>query len=374
MKLEKFSKFLQFDILLVFATAFLTGIGLLAVYSLSLEADLLIGFSNFQRQLVFLFLASVSFFVFSFIDYRIWRSYSGFFYLVGIGLLFFVLIIGKTAKGATGWFSLGFFNFQPAELMKFFLIIALAKYFSQINGSVIEFRHLVVSFIYTSIPAFLVILQPDMGGAVIFFIIWFGMIFLAGLRFRHFIFLIGVGFLSLAFLWIFIFQDYQKQRLAVFIDPEKDPLGSGYNVIQSMIAVGSGGVLGKGVGFGSQSQLNFLPEKHNDFIFAAIAEESGFVGSFLVILCLWVILYRMKKSMDVSRDDFGKLLVGGVMVMIFSQSFINIGMNLGVFPVAGLSLPLVSYGGSFLLITMSSIGITQSVWHHRVSRRFVFMD
>ncbi|MEA2007253.1 MAG: rod shape-determining protein RodA [Patescibacteria group bacterium] len=366
--MNRFSKYLDFDWIAVVAVGFLLMTGLVAIYSLSLEVERE-GFNNFQKQFLFLCFAIVVFLAFSWLDYRTWKSYGGILYLFGVFLLVAVLFWGVQIRGTSGWFSFGIFNLQPAELVKLFLIISLAKYFSQISASHLGLRHVLVSFVYVIIPVVLVAKQPDMGSALVMIVIWFGILFLAGLKKKYLFVLIMLAVVTFVFGWNIVLKDYQQQRIESFMNPGADPLGSGYNVIQSMVAVGSGGVSGKGLGHGSQSQLNFLPEKHTDFIFATIAEESGLVGASLVLGLLWLLLFRMKKTSDVSKDSFGRLLVGGVMIMIFFQVFINIGMNLGIMPIAGLSLPFLSYGGSFLIVTLAATGLTQSVWKRRVKRK-----
>ncbi len=358
--LAKVVKQLDFDWISLAAMSFLLVSGLIAIFSLSLETERE-GFNNFQKQVIFLVVALMAFAVFSTADYQIWKSYSGFLYAVGVISLIAVLLFGMNIRGTTGWFNLGIFNIQPVELMKLFLIISLAKYFSKIPAQ-ITLNKIAVSFIYTLIPVTLAILQPDMGSAVVMAVIWFGMLFLAGVKKQYIMGIILAGLVIIILGWGTILNDYQKDRIQSFMDPGRDPLGSGYNVIQSVIAIGSGGITGKGLGHGSQSQLNFLPEKHTDFIYAAIAEESGLIGTGLIILFFGILLWRMGKTINLSKDIFGKFLVGGVIVMIFFQTFLNIGMNLGIMPIAGLSLPFLSYGGSFLIITLASMGLVQNVW------------
>lgn len=359
----------EFDWASLVAITFLLAFGLIAIFSLSLETER-DGFSNFQKQIVFLLIAIGFFVLFSMIDYRVWKSYSGLLYMVGVLLLIAVLFFGVNIRGTTGWFNLGIFNIQPAELMKLFLIISLSKYFSQLRNGISP-KHIMVSLVYVLVPVTLVILQPDMGSAVVMIIIWIGLLFFAGLKKKYLWSIMILGLLVSVMAWGMILKDYQKTRIITFIDPNGDPLGSGYNVIQSIVAIGSGGISGKGLGHGSQSQLNFLPEKHTDFIYAAIAEESGMIGTGLILTLFWVLLFRMNKTVEMSKDFFGRLIVGGVIVMIFFQAFINIGMNLGIMPVAGLSLPLLSYGGSFLIVTMASLGLVQSVWKRRIKRRLL---
>lgn len=365
---SKISKYSNFDWVSISATLFLLALGLVAIYSLSIsqEGD---GFNNFEKQVFFLIIGFVFFIGFSFLDYRIWKSHAGILYVIGNFSLIAVLIWGQTIRGTSGWFSLGPFNLQPVELMKIFMIIFMAKFFAKKMSMGIGGKEFLASLIYLAIPVFFVMLQPDFGSASVLVITWIGMLFLAGVDKRIFFMLVISGIIILLIGWGFFLKDYQKDRVQILLNPQNDPLGSGYNIIQSMVAVGSGGITGKGLGHGSQSHLNFLPERHTDFIYAAIAEESGFIGVSLLLVVLWLLFYRLRKAADQSRDDFGQLLVGGILVMFFFHTLVNIGMNLGIMPVAGLSLPLVSYGGSFLIISLMALGIIQNVWKLRRRKR-----
>ncbi len=354
----------RMDWLLTMPMFLLAVSGLIAIYSLSL-GDSVTGLNFYDRQVIFLGLSACIFFVVSHIDYSIWKNYAGIFYLISILLLLAVFIVGKTTNGAVSWFRLGFFNFQPVELVKIALIILFARYFSQIETVGVTWRHIFISFIYALIPIFLVILQPDMGSAMVLLSIWLGMVFLAGMRLWQIIIFSISGVLIATMSWFFVLHDYQKQRIITFLNPAQDALDSGYNVIQATIAIGSGGFSGRGIGQGSQSQLNFIPERHTDFIFATISEESGFIGSVLILFFFGLIFVRMKKIANSASDKFGRLMVSGVIIAIFFQVWINTGMNLGLVPVAGISLPFLSYGGSFLIVSMFLMGIVQSVWVNR---------
>ena len=338
--------------------------GLIAIYSLSL-GEMGTGVNFYNRQLIFLGLSVCIFFIVSYVDYSIWKNYAGIFYLSSIFLLILVFVIGKTTHGAVSWFRLGFFNVQPVELVKIALILLFARYFSQIETAKISWKHIYVSFIYAIIPIFLVVLQPDMGSAMVLLAIWLGMVFLAGMRLWQIMAFIVGGALIATMSWFFVLHDYQKQRVTTFLNPAQDALDSGYNVIQATIAIGSGGFGGMGIGRGSQSQLNFIPERHTDFIFATISEESGLVGSSLVLFFFGLIFLRMKNIINKASNKFGRLVVSGVIVAIFFQVWVNIGMNIGLVPVAGISLPFLSYGGSFLIVVMFLMGIVQSVWVNR---------
>ncbi len=354
----------RLDWLLLAPMLLLLASGLIAIYSLSFGGEAS-GLNFYNRQLIFLVLSLIIFFVVSSIDYGIWKNYAGIFYLGSILLLLLVFIIGKTTNGAVSWFRLGFFNLQPVELVKVSLILFFARYFSQISTAFITWKNIFISFSFVVVPVILVILQPDMGSAIILLAIWMGMVFLAGMKiWQAGVIMLG-GFLIVVMSWFFILHDYQKQRVFTFLNPSQDALGSGYNVIQATIAIGSGNFSGRGIGKGSQSQLNFIPERHTDFIFATIAEESGLIGSVLILFFFGLIFFRMKNIIKNAKDKFGRLAVSGIMVMLFVQVWINIGMNLGLVPVTGLSLPFLSYGGSFLMISLFLMGIVQSVWKNR---------
>lgn len=362
---SQIKKYLNFDWYLLIAVIFLLTFGMSAIYSLSLanEGE---GINNFMKQGIFLGIGLLFFLFFSFVDYRIWKNYSNFLYLLGIVLLLVVLYFGEVIHGTSGWFSFGFFNFQPVEIMKVFMILFLANYFSKhFSASNIGIKQIVVSFLYTFIPVFLVVKQPDLASSMVLIVIWLGMLFLAGVKKKYVLAMFFLGIIISLLSWNLFFKDYQKERIQVFINAQEDPQGSGYNVIQSMVAIGSGGTTGKGLGYGSQSQLNFLPERHTDFIFAAIAEENGALGVFILVTLFGVFFYRLKKIADSARDNFGQLIVGGVLVMFFFQIVVNVGMNLGIMPVAGISLPFVSYGGSYLMTSMICLGLVQSVWIRR---------
>lgn len=352
--------FLKLDWVLGAAIALLLGVGILALYSVSFFGNTLVA-DHFYRQLAAILLGIISMLIFSFFDYRALGSYSTKLYFAMVIILLLVLIFGTTARGTTGWIGIGSFHIQPVEAAKIILIILLASFLSKKKTKLSEAAKIIVSIILVLIPVFLVLKQPDFGSAAVIAGIWGGMLFVSEISKKNILIL----FLAIAIVAggsYFFLKDYQKERLHNFINPSMDPLGGGYNVAQSMVAVGSGGIFGKGLGRGSQSQLNFLPEKHTDFIFAAIAEELGLLGSFFVIFLFGVLLYRIKKSARLARDNFGYLLAIGIMVMFFLQILINIGMNIGLNPVAGVPLPLLSYGGSSIVAVLAGLGIVQSVY------------
>ena len=257
--------------------------------------------------------------------------------------------------------SFGKISLQPVEFIKFILLIFLAKYFTGKQIKINSIKHLLLSGLGVGIFILLVLKQPDFGSALILFLVWVTMIIVIGFNVKY-IFIIGIILmLSFAGGWFFFFADYQKERITTFINLEKDLSGQGYNINQAIIAIGSGGIIGRGIGFGSQSQLKFLPESQNDFIFAVIAEELGFLGICLVIILFGVIFYRMFLAIKKNNDDFGIYFILGAIILIFTEMFINIGMNIGLLPVVGISLPFLSYGGSSLISSLIIIGSVESI-------------
>lgn len=278
-------------------------------------------------------------------------------YLGMLAVLTLLFVLGHVAKGAESWFRVGGFAFQPSDLMKLVLIIVLAKYFSRRHIEIANIRHIIVSFIYMIIPFVLVVLQPDFGSSMVLFAIWLGLVFVSGISIRHLLIVAFVGVVSFMLAWQFVFKPYQKARIVTFVNPLHDIRGSGYNAYQSTIAVGSGGLVGKGVGYGTQSRLNFLPEYKTDFIFAAFAEEWGFIGSLLLLSFFLIIFIKLAWYALVADSTFEALFTYGVLIWILVHVVINIGMNIGVMPITGIPLPLMSYGGSHLLAECLALGM-----------------
>ncbi|MEK7665843.1 MAG: FtsW/RodA/SpoVE family cell cycle protein [Patescibacteria group bacterium] len=245
--------------------------------------------------------------------------------------------------------------------MKLSLVFVLAKYFSEKARRQFGWRELFASGLLTIVPSVLVFAQPDFGSASILVGIWVVFVFFAGIRLRHALFLSVLSAMSALSAWFFFFADYQKERIMIFFDPARDPLGHGYNVLQAIIAIGSGKFFGRGLGFGSQSQLKFLPESQTDFIFAVIAEELGFIGVIFVLGAFVLLFLRLFHLMQVSRDDYTSYLLIGFGAILFIQVVVNVGMNLGLLPVTGIALPFVSYGGSSLLMSLAIVGLMQSI-------------
>ncbi len=350
----------NFDWLLFFPAILLSAFGIIEIYSIALGQET-VDLVNFHQQLLFVGLGIGIVFVLSFLDYRIIRDFGNYLYLLGIILLIVVLFFGSTIRGTTGWFSIGGLGIQPVEFIKIILIIFLARFFSFKQSRIKPFKYLLASGSGALILIILVFLQPDFGSSIILFALWFFMLAIAGFK-RKYFFIIGlVALVLFAGLWTLSLKDYQKQRVLTFLNTSSEPLDQGYNISQAIIAVGAGGLTGRGIGFGSQSQLKFLPEAHNDFIFAVIAEELGFLGVFLVIGFFFIFFYRCISRVKNINNDFGIYFILGVTGLIFIEMFINIGMNIGLLPVVGISLPYVSYGGSGIISKYILLGIVQNI-------------
>lgn len=318
------------------------------------------GDSNFfQKQLIFSVIGFVVFFIFSYIDWRFLRRTD---ILVGLFSFFALLLValfvlGKVTNGAQSWFSFGAFSFQPSDMMKIVVVLMLSKYFSRRHVEIAHIKHVAVSALYAFIPFLLVFFQPDFGSAIIIFLVWFFMTLVSGISRKHLLIVFGIGLIAFSILWLFIFKPYQKDRLMDFLNPYTNIQGSGYNAYQSTIAVGSGEWFGKGVGYGTQSRLQFLPEYQTDFIFAAFAEEWGYVGALLLLLLYALVIWRILKIAMVGATNFEMLFGMGIAILFMTHITINVGMNIGLLPVTGITLPFMSYGGSHLVSEFMALGI-----------------
>jgi len=363
-------KFLRrIDWLLLLAIFFLALFGLAAIYSVALGRGLN-EFGNFQKQLVWLLAGLPVMIGISLIDYRLWRRIGWIGYGLSILLLILVLTpLGSVVNGARGWFDFGFMSFQPVELAKIFTIIVMADICSRYSRTLHKIRHLIFMGGVAVLPIILVGIQPDFGSAMVLFAIWLAAFLLIVKNKWHVMMIVGL-IAGVAFIaWFGILKDYQKDRIYTFLDPSLNPQTTGYNVRQSIIAVGAGKFLGRGLGFGSQSQLKFIPESQTDFIFSVIAEEIGFVGVAVILLLFGFLFLRLYRIASNASDDFGMFIVLLTSAMIFVHVFINIGMCIGLLPVTGISLPLISYGGSFLLTILVLIGINLSVYRYGAAIR-----
>jgi len=364
----KFSFLKKIDWWIVAAMIPLFGVSLATISSFS---D--IGTTLFYRQLIWVIISMVAFFVISSINLSVLKRSKVLMglYAFGVALLVSLVFVGATNKGATSWLDFGAFSFQPSDLLKLILILILAKYLARRHVEIRSLKHLLITTVYFAIPFTLIFIQPDFGSAIILFFIWFGMILVAGISKKHVLIMFTVGLGLFMVMWTFVFKEYQKDRLRTFIDPLSDIQGTGYNAYQSVIAVGSGQLVGKGVGYGTQSRLNFLPEYETDFIFAAVSEEWGFVGSVIVLILFGIILIRILIIGYKMNSNFELLFAVGLFFYLMSHVVINIGMNIGVMPVTGVTLPFMSYGGSHLLVECISLGILMSF---RNQSRSVYKD
>jgi rod shape determining protein RodA len=354
----------QFDYCLFLAVVILALIGAMGIYNGSAEDG---NYSLFSRHLLWIGLGiTVCLFITS-IDYHFLTDHAFLLYGLTTLLLLGILLFGREINGSKSWFTIGQVNFQPSEIAKVVLILALARYLSEISGSFLQHRHLFALGALTLCPMVLITLQGDLGTALMYLPILFGIVIVAGLRGR---FLIGILLVALCVTplgWFFL-KGYQKERILVTLDPGRDPQGVGYQSRQSQIAIGSGGLFGKGLGQGLQSQLGFVPEIHTDFVFAILAEEIGFVGSICILMLYLLVLMRLIRIAEKARDRVGILLITGITSFIFFHVAINVSMTLGIVPPIGIPLPLLSYGGSSTITTFTALGLALNV--HQ--RRFVY--
>ncbi len=355
-----FKQIKKIDLIIAFSAIGLSAMGLLSLYGR--PGDSLP--DNFKRQLIFVVIGIFLMFVFSFFDWRSLREDSFLvfsLYFLGLLLLIGLFFFAPETREVKRWYALGPVSFDPVEFFKIILIVLLAKYFSKRHVEMYKFSHIIFSGFYVLIPSLIVFFQPDMGSSIILILIWIGVLILSGIKTRHFIVLCLIGILILSLSWAFLIKDYQKVRISAFLEPHFDPQGINWNPEQARIAIGSGGLLGQGIGQGTQTRYGFLPEAHTDFIFSAIAEEMGILGVLLVFTLFFVLILRILNITLKVRDNFSRLFCFGFVILIISQVFINIGMNQGILPIVGLPLPLVSYGGSSLVFTFIGLGIIQSI-------------
>jgi rod shape determining protein RodA len=358
----------KIDWILFLLSALLLAVGLSVLYSIALVTPKEGMLDIFWRQIIFAILGIVAMIFFATSNIQALKSHSTLIYFLTLGMLALVLVFGRTINGTQGWIGFGSFHIQPVEISKLTLIIFLASFISQKKMELEETGRLMASSVLCFIMILMVLKQPDFGSAMVLTGIWLGMTLVSGVSTKKFAAIFLVGIVVAVFAW-FHLQPYQKDRLISLVNPSSlDPRGAGYNVIQSVISVGSGGMIGEGIGHGSQSQLNFLPEKHTDFIFASISEQLGFVGSIFVIILYGLMFWRMRLIAKNTQDNFSYLVTVGVMIMLFVQVLENIGMNIGIMPVTGIPLPLLSYGGSSLIIVMASVGILSNIHSKREYR------
>lgn len=338
----------KIDFLLLIPVLGLTGISLSLIASTTPVL--------FTQQLIFIVVGFGLFLLFSSIDYRIWSKFIWVFY-TGAIILLLVIFLGKEVRGSSRWIDLGWFRMQPSEMIKpFFTIILSALFSSDKNG----FRKIYKPLLFFLPVILLIFKQPDLGNVLVYLFIFIITIVMSGVSLRYLLSGFAVFAVFLPGVWLFL-KEYQKSRFLSFLSPGSDPIGAGYNALQAIIAIGSGQLLGLGLGRGTQSHLLFLPEYHTDFVFASLGEELGFLGAGMVIVFYFILLARILQIAGSSESRFGRLLAAGIFAQLFIQIFINIGMNLGLMPITGITLPLLSYGGSSIISTFISLGLAANI-------------
>lgn len=350
--------FKKLDWVLILSSLFLALIGLFLIYQISNQ-----NLADFKKQAIFVGIGFFLMLVFSFFDPRWFKESSNLIlilYVLCLIALISLFFFAPEIRGTKSWFKIGSFSFDPIEPTKIVLILLLSKYFSKRNLESNQWKHIILSGAYTALPAGLVFLQPNFGSAILLLIIWLGILFISGIRFRNFLLIILVFVLIFGVGWFYFLQDYQKTRIISFLFPESDPQGANWSQSQAKIAIGSGGIFGRGINM-TQSKYGFLPEAKTDFIFASLAESFGFLGVLALIIIFLVLLFRIFKIGSEANSNFGRLFSFGFSILIFSQFFINIAVNLGLLPVIGISLPFVSYGGSNLVFNFLALGIIQGI-------------
>lgn len=360
------SRLKTLDLWLVVIPLLLGSIGIAVLYSITITNP---ASQLAAKQAGFLFVGIILYIICTLIDYRTFRAWSWVIYLITVGLLILVRFAGEVVYGSRRWIDLGFFQPQPSEFAKIAVIVLLARllgdWLNRPRG-----RQLLWGLALLALPVLLILDQPDLGSAIAVFAAGAGVLIMSGLSRRQWLVVGGtVGVMALVAVgsWYKIgplgglLKDYQRTRVETWLNPSADADGAGYNVLQALIAIGSGGVVGQGLGYGSQSQLNFLPVAHTDFLFASLAESWGFLGTSFVLILYLILFWRLLAAAQTARDGFSKLLCLGAASLFFTQVVVNAGMNLGLLPVTGITLPLLSYGGSSLLTMMALLGMVQSV-------------
>lgn len=359
----------DFDFILLLAGIGLAAYGMVLIYSGSLTTygELTTSFSHpVVRQIAFAAVGVALCLLLTRLDYRALGFLSAGLYVAAVAVLLYVLLVGEAAYGSRRWILVGDTQIQPSEIAKLVVIIALAKYLADRQDRLTELGVFLTSLALVAVPTALVFAEPDLGSAVIFVAIWLGMVAIAGARPSHVLGLIGAGLVSVPFVFLRLVSEYQRERIAVWLDPTRDALGSGFNTLQAEISVGSGGILGKGLTHGSQTQLDYLRTQTTDYVFSVLGEELGLVGALLLFALFIILLFRGVRAASLSGDAFGRLMATGIVVFIVLQAFINIGVNLRLLPVTGIPLPFISQGGSSLITLFIALGILQSILvHHR---------
>ena len=364
MQNKAFLQLKRYDVILLGATSLLIALGLLVLYSSGIRPAQSASQLDTSRQVIYVLVGAVLFWLVTRLDYDVLRGYSKAIYIIMVVLLIIVEVFGATRLGATRWISLGFFQFQPSEFAKLALIIFLARFFADSYDHSDKIKYLIISILYLLPPLLLVLAQPDLGTALVLLVIWLAMALTSRIKKRYFVALLAILVISTPLLYPRL-APYQQQRVATFVSPTANPSTTGYNVNQAIIAVGSGGIFGQGLSSGSQSQGNFLPSQNTDFIFAVLSEKLGFFGGVVCIFLYSVLVVRAIWIARNSSDRFGTFLAIGIATMFGFHVVVNISMNIGLLPVTGIPLPFISAGGTSMIISLLSVAILESIYAKR---------
>jgi rod shape determining protein RodA len=355
-------RLIHFDFWMLGATLLLVVIGILMIYSATacITGEALDWSSVTVRQGMYAVVGLIGMAILTWIDYRLYAFLRWIILAFTIFILLIVFAIGQVTLGAQRWIDFRFFLFQPSELSKLLLVLVVAKYMADHTSEMAQWHRVVISFSFIAVPIALVYFQPDLGTAIVIAASWGVMALAAGMKLRDVLIILAISVIAAPLLWSNL-RPYQQERILTFLDPGRDPLGTGYNVTQARIAIGAGGFWGLGFCSGIQSQLRFLRIRQTDFIFSVIGEELGFIGATFVIGLFVFILLRMVRAAMLARDSYGKLIVVGITAVVAVQAYVNLGMNVGLMPVTGIPLPYVSAGGSSLITLLAAQGVVQSV-------------
>ena len=353
----------HFDVILLLLAAALVAYGSVLIYSASLSAypDGMTPGHPLVKQVIFAVLGLGICLGVAWLDYRMWGQMAPALYTLAVFMLIAVLFVGDSAYGSTRWFSFAGQQIQASEIAKILVIISLARFMADHQHKMQDIRVFAMTLGMAALPAGLVMIEPDLGTAMVFGATWIGMVLVAGAPLRYVLVLIGLSVSLVPFATLAVMGDYQRERFATWIDPNHDPLGGGFNILQSEIGIGSGGVFGKGLTEGTQTQLDFLQTSTTDYIFSVLGEELGLMGAVILFSLFILLLFRGIRAASISQDAFGRLLATGIVIMILFQTFINIAVNIRLLPVTGIPLPFVSQGGSSLIMLFGALGLLESV-------------
>lgn len=368
----------EFDVVLLFVAMALIAFGAALIYSGSLNTYGRPSLESFDhpvvRQAIFAAVGLALSVAIARFDYRTLGASAWALYVVSLALLAFVLAVGDTAYGSRRWVDIAGTRVQPSEIAKLVTVVVLARYLSDHQTQIRTLKVLIVSLLIALVPAGLVFAEPDLGSAVVFLAIWLGLVIIAGVRWSHLLGVLAFGLSAVPFAMVALISDYQRERIALWLDPERDALGSGFNILQAEISIGSGGLWGKGFTHGTQTQLDILRTQTTDYVFSVLGEELGLMGALLLFALFIVLLFRGIRAASLASDPMGRLLASGVVLFILFQVFINIAVNVRIFPVTGIPLPFISQGGSSLITMCIALGLVQSVLMYRKRIAFYARD